>query len=272
MNEWLKRGLWGSLFVVIVITCLIAGFLPLLGLILLVSSICIYEYLKMMGLLQTTHLVYAFLMNFMILGLVELPTLKLILGSSETILAQFLLVLFVFLIAQLWRYKTEFLQVTTLVVFSNLYISVPFLLFLIGIPTEETYDFRAYLFVFLLVWSSDTFAYIAGRLLGKRLLLPELSPKKTVEGFFGGAVLSAGVGALFSFFWKDIFTLTDGLVLGFLVAIFGTLGDLFESALKRKAGVKDSGKILPGHGGALDRFDAFIFAAVVVYIYFGLKG
>jgi len=121
--------------------------------------------------------------------------------------------------------------------------------------------------VFYLTFLNDTFAYFTGRAFGKHKLYPEVSPNKTWEGFFGGMVGS--VAGLFVFRWLGFHQLqvVDVLLLSFAGGIVGPLGDLSESMLKRAYGVKDSGKIVPGHGGILDRIDAIIFNAPLTYLY-----
>ena len=121
------------------------------------------------------------------------------------------------------------------------------------------------LLVFILIWSSDTFAYLTGRAFGKNPLHAELSPKKTWEGFIGGTLLTAAVGAYCFYAFFQITNIWQGAILGALMSVFGTAGDLFESALKREKGIKDSGQFLPGHGGALDRFDAFLFGCLLMW-------
>lgn len=121
------------------------------------------------------------------------------------------------------------------------------------------------LLVFILIWSSDTFAYLTGRAFGKNPLHAELSPKKTWEGFIGGTLMTAVVGAYCFYAFFNITNIWQGAILGALMSVFGTAGDLFESALKREKGIKDSGKFLPGHGGALDRFDAFLFGCILMW-------
>ncbi|AFM42435.1 CDP-diglyceride synthetase [Desulfosporosinus acidiphilus SJ4] len=117
---------------------------------------------------------------------------------------------------------------------------------------------------FFLVWATDTGAYLIGRGFGSHLLAPQVSPKKTVEGSLGGLLSSVFVALLFWRFANDANLLTY-LVLGITIGVSGQIGDLFESALKRTAGVKDSGSIIPGHGGILDRFDSLMFALPLVY-------
>lgn len=119
----------------------------------------------------------------------------------------------------------------------------------------------------LLLWTNDTGAYLVGRAVGRTGLLRRVSPKKTVEGLLGGIVLAMGVGALLAKAWPVLDT-TGWILVALVVAITSTLGDLLESAFKREAGVKDSGSLLPGHGGILDRFDGFLLAmpAMVVTV------
>lgn len=119
-------------------------------------------------------------------------------------------------------------------------------------------------FAFLIVWVTDTGAYFTGTALGKRKLAPRVSPNKSVEGAVGGLVAALILGFVFWFFFKEG-ALTAILLLSFATSIVSQVGDLFESALKRSAGVKDSGNLIPGHGGILDRFDSFLFALPVVY-------
>lgn len=111
----------------------------------------------------------------------------------------------------------------------------------------------------LLTWINDSMAYFTGSFLGKTPFFPRISPKKTWEGTVGGVIFTFGVAYLLSNFITD-YTAKEWMALALIVGVFGTLGDLVESMLKRSAQIKDSGSLIPGHGGLLDRFDAFIFA------------
>lgn len=124
--------------------------------------------------------------------------------------------------------------------------------------------------ILFLTWANDTFAYIVGSKIGKTPLFPRISPKKTWEGTVGGGIMCILTGFGIHHF-LGILSLTDWLVIGGIVAIFGTLGDLIESMLKRSVGVKDSGSFMPGHGGFLDRFDAFIFVIPFVFLYLMMR-
>ncbi len=124
------------------------------------------------------------------------------------------------------------------------------------------------LFLFIMVWSADILAYFVGGMLGKNPLAPHISPKKTVEGTIGGLLGSSLAGIFLSWLFPlDFLNLFYGGLLGLLVGLAGTLGDLNQSVLKRSVNVKDSGDLLPGHGGILDRFDSLLFAAPFFYIF-----
>ena len=127
----------------------------------------------------------------------------------------------------------------------------------------------AYVWVmFIGTWASDTFAYFTGSAIGSHKLCPSISPNKTVEGFLGSVVgTTASVAALGHLFFG--FPLPEMAVLGVLLSLFATLGDLVESVIKRHTGIKDSGSLIPGHGGVLDRFDSVLYTAPMVY-YFAL--
>lgn len=123
------------------------------------------------------------------------------------------------------------------------------------------------LYALLIVWVTDTGAYLFGRAIGRRKLWPQISPNKTIEGFAGGIFSSVILALVFYFFgWIDNLPVVLLIVFTMVLSVAGQLGDLVESALKRHFDVKDSGRILPGHGGVLDRFDSFIFVLPLMNI------
>lgn len=132
---------------------------------------------------------------------------------------------------------------------------------------DSSRGFGILIWTMALVWIGDTGAYFCGLLLGRHKLAPEISPNKTVEGLAGGVAVTALAGVGLDAWWRLGFGPWHSLALAILITIFGTLGDLVESGIKRAAGAKDSGSLLPGHGGALDRFDSLMFAAPAVYWY-----
>lgn len=132
------------------------------------------------------------------------------------------------------------------------------------IPNYEPFLILSFL---MIIWTTDSFAYMFGKKFGKRPLLSSVSPKKTVEGFVGGWFVATFLGFLFSYQFEFL-SLFQWLFLSFFVSVLGALGDLVQSKFKRTAGVKDSGKILPGHGGLYDRMDSIIFAAPFGFLLF----
>lgn len=167
----------------------------------------------------------------------------------------------------LFYFKDELFTLSGKFCFSLLYplLGFGYALGLIDFISDSKISLEAF-WLFVLIWSSDSFAYFSGRLFGKHKMAPTISPKKTWEGFAGGVILTL----LLSYFIHTKADTLNGnwMVVGLLVAIFAPLGDLVESQLKRLFGVKDSGNIIPGHGGILDRLDSFIICAPVVYLYF----
>ena len=119
--------------------------------------------------------------------------------------------------------------------------------------------------IFILIWVNDSFAYLVGKTLGRHKLYPKISPKKTIEGSLGGLIFALAAAYIISQY-EPILTMWQWMVLAVVIVVMGNLGDLLESKFKRVAGVKDSGAILPGHGGILDRLDSLVFAAPFAYL------
>ena len=119
--------------------------------------------------------------------------------------------------------------------------------------------------IFILIWVNDTFAYLVGRTLGRTKLFPAVSPKKTIEGSVGGLIFAL-LAAYFLSWYETRLSVTEWMAMACLIVVAGSLGDLLESKFKRMAGVKDSGAILPGHGGIWDRLDSLVFAAPFAYL------
>ena len=158
----------------------------------------------------------------------------------------------------LFKYPNELYYDNGKLIFIVIYVFLSFS-FALGLPM---FNYWETFVLFTLIWSSDGFAYFAGRMFGKHKMAPKISPKKTWEGFAGGVICTLILG----FFIEQNMPELRGnwILVGLLVSIFAPLGDLVESQLKRTFGVKDSGNIIPGHGGVLDRLDSFILCAPVV--------
>lgn len=167
----------------------------------------------------------------------------------------------------LFRFKDELYFDSGKLIFTVIYVALTFG-FSLGLPSYDYFGGFSLevLMLFILIWSSDSFAYFTGRLFGKHKMAPKISPKKTWEGFAGGVVLTLILGFFIEQYYPEL--RGNWMLVGFLVSVFAPLGDLVESQLKRSFGVKDSGNIIPGHGGILDRLDSFIICAPVIYLYF----
>jgi phosphatidate cytidylyltransferase len=174
--------------------------------------------------------------------------------------------LFLMFIYELFAAAKRPFENVGMMVMGMVYIGAPFaMLDYIAYQSGE-FDWQLVLGILLLTWLSDTGAYVAGSTLGKTKLLPRISPNKTWEGFAGGAILVL-VSSWLLGEYLPVIRHRDWIAIAVIVIIFGSLGDLIESMLKRSIFVKDSGKLLPGHGGLLDRFDAFIFLLPFVSAY-----
>lgn len=176
----------------------------------------------------------------------------------------------VFQLIEEFRKRTPDFKRWTLLAAGPVLIAFPFASLLTLGHFFGTYESRLIIGVFILLWTADTGAYLVGRQFGKRKLIPRVSPGKTIEGFAGGVFLAVIVGFVISIYWSFL-DATDWIVLGLIMAIFGTLGDLAESMLKRSFNAKDSGNLLPGHGGVLDRFDGLLFTVPLVLFYLMLR-
>lgn len=189
-----------------------------------------------------------------------------------------LILAFVVFIIELYRNKENPLLNIAVTLMGLVYIAVPLGLFnYINFLTWGPYS-RFYLLGFIvLIWANDVGAYLVGVAFGRRKLFERISPKKSWEGFFGGLLIACGTGVLIQwamgkYFFNDISFSLYWVGLAIVVVISGVFGDLVESMLKRSVLLKDSGDVIPGHGGFLDRFDALIFSVPFVYLYFLIFG
>lgn len=268
MSGTKQRIITGLTFAAVVISCILAHEWTFIGVFGLIAVLCLWEFLGMTLEKEPNPiaLIRKLLGVLLGLGLFCSAVFSDILFSFIIIFfATFLLLLFELFTAS----KQPFANVAYIVL-GALYIGAPFgmLVHFSG----DTFSPFIVLGLLLIVWASDVAAYFIGKNLGKRKLFPRISPKKTWEGAIGGlagAVLAAGlIYALYGQlgFVKSL-NLTDWLILGAITSVMGILGDLVESMLKRSVQIKDSGSLLPGHGGFLDRFDAFIFVIPFAALY-----
>ena len=150
------------------------------------------------------------------------------------------------------------------------YMSSSFVFIFLIANFNNFFDPSIILGCFILIWVNDSFAYIVGKNFGKQKLFYSISPHKTVEGFLGGLFFCCISASLVSRFVNDSLDTSNWFIIAVIVSVFGTLGDLIESKFKRESNVKDSGNIIPGHGGMLDRLDSIIFASPYIYLFLKL--
>ena len=192
-------------------------------------------------------------------------------ASMEILMGNFVLVFLIFLFELYRKIPNPFTNIA-FTFFGILYVAVPFSLlnyfpnpaFLPGV-----YHHNLLLGFFFLIWMNETGAYIVGTAFGKRRLFERVSPKKSWEGFIGGGILALITAIVISRYYTNLMMI-DWVILALIIVVFSTYGDLFESLFKRSINAKDSGTILPGHGGILDRFDGVIMAAPFVFVYLTL--
>ena len=189
-----------------------------------------------------------------------------------------LILAFLCLLFSVLRIRGDALPALIYTVFGVLYIGIGFgsllclrqvhqSMYLTPLAIEDGIFFV--LLAFIGTWASDTFAFFVGRRWGKRKMAPHISPNKTIEGLIGGMVGTIIISVIWSFCFS--FSLIQGFLLGLIISIMAPVGDLFESYMKRYCDIKDSGQILPGHGGMLDRFDSLLFVAPAVFLFLILR-
>ncbi|MBS1647197.1 MAG: phosphatidate cytidylyltransferase [Bacteroidetes bacterium] len=183
----------------------------------------------------------------------------------------FFLLFFSLFIVELFKEKAH-LSSLAYTALAWLYTSLPCaLLLLMGVDAHYNFVPHKILGMIFFVWINDTGAYLVGSFIGKHKLFARISPNKTWEGTLGGIAFCIGLSYVVYLLFPQL-AYKHWLMVSLIVAVMGTLGDLVESMLKRLAGVKDSGSLMPGHGGVLDRFDSLFFASPFVYVYFSWMG
>ncbi len=191
-------------------------------------------------------------------------------GITEYVIS-LLLFGFFSLAAELFRRGNSFKNLSA-EFFGLFYISIPFALTNYIVYYTGKFDYKILLGIFIIIWAYDIFAFFIGSSIGKKKIASTISPNKTVEGTIGGIILSMATSVAIYFLLNKYLSfnklsINDWIIIATIVSIGAFTGDLTESKLKRSAGVKDSGKIMPGHGGLLDRFDSFLFAVVGASLY-----
>lgn len=267
MNNFFKRSLTGIAFVSVIIFSICWNQLVFISVFQLIVLLSIWEFYKMIE----TDNVKPQKLSGLIIGSIVFLLLSFVSAKIldvHTLLFLIPVVLFVFII-ELFRKTTSAINNISYTILGIIYIAVPLALlnfFFNPVLQSDFFSYKILLGYFIILWLNDTSAYIFGRWLGKNRLFERISPKKTWEGSIWGAIISLIVGYIISLFFIDL-SMIQWLGMAAIIVVFGTLGDLIESMFKRNVGIKDSGNILPGHGGILDRFDAVLFSAPFVFVY-----
>jgi len=260
MNTTLKRALSGVVYVFLLIGSTLYSpysFILLFGLLLFFS---VNEFCKLIDLKPILPLALA-TGSFIVFNLYNSIKTNEILLLIAALLVSFRLIFFLF------EKKSKPLAQNSKYVITFGYVILPLIIFT-KIPfIYNIYYPKIIISILTIIWTNDTFAYLVGRSIGKNKLFERVSPKKTIEGFLGGVFFSVFTGALLAKYYLAE-SVVHWIIIAFILSGFGTLGDLIESKFKRNAGVKDSGAIMPGHGGFLDRLDSIIFAAPFVYLFY----
>jgi phosphatidate cytidylyltransferase len=268
MKNFIVRTVYGFIFAVVVVgSILISPYLFAL-LMLMVTVIGVFEMNKLLPIPDETGKTSAMVLISTVLVYLLIALTGLGIIDPKILFLLVLPLLFPFVHA-LFSIKHSFGELVARHYAPVFYVALPSaltLFFYNPVFVGEAAGPVLLLVVIVTVWVNDTFAYLTGSLIGKHRLYERISPKKSWEGSIGGLVFSLLIAGLFAHYSKFL-AVDRALIIAILVVVFGSLGDLIESMLKRQAGVKDSGSLIPGHGGILDRFDATFFAIPFVFVY-----
>lgn len=266
-NVFFLRGVYGLLFVIMVVGALLLGSCGFWWLMLAIIVGGSHEFGRIARLSgYKPRYVISLLSSVLLLSL----NYQMLFGQGlyvEPLTVAFMLTIPTFFVAELFTGSRQPIANIGVGIFPLIYIALPAALLcnvalMIGGGEWNGLLMIAYITI---IWANDTFAYLVGITLGRHIMFPRISPKKSWEGFFGGVIGSLFVGLLAAHIFSQNYFVWGGMAI--IASVTGVLGDLVESMLKRSVKIKDSGNILPGHGGWLDRFDALLISTPVVYAY-----
>lgn len=285
MNETLKRSISGAIYVILLLASILystESFFILFGIFLIIA---IYEFSHLVQINSVFPILFGIIFyaginllshynkqttNFLNKTFQSEFNLNINIQQLDFILLAVTIVVSVKCILFLFYDSIQKISTSSKYLYLLGYITLPFI-FITKISFGiNNYNPKIIVGLFILIWTNDTFAYIVGKSIGKRKLFERISPKKTIEGFVGGVLFAVLASYLISKYYIEI---AEGktfiwIIIALIVGIFGTIGDLIESKFKRIAGVKDSGIIMPGHGGILDRLDSVIFVAPIIFLFY----
>ncbi len=267
MSNPIKRIITAFICIVLIIASLLLGKYTYALILFTVNLVALFEFFNIISdknLYPGRYLGIAFGSVVFILSFIISS--KIVDNQLYLILIPFSVLVFIF---ELFRNKPDPFINVAVTFLGVIYISVPLsVLNYLAFPASNlfSYTYSIILGYLILIWTNDTSAYIFGMTIGKHKLFKRISPKKTWEGFFGGAIITIAVAWLIPGLF-DSLNRTDLLVFGGIISTIGVAGDLSESMLKRSMNIKDTGNILPGHGGILDRIDSILLTSPLVFLY-----
>jgi len=261
------RAITGFFFVLVMLAAVLLGDYTFSVFFLLLALFSLAEFYKMVGREDVRpNILAGELVGASVFISLILSTLGLTPLSLGLLAIPFLILIYV---NELYRRSGNPILNIGITIFGIIYTVVPFIFFYSLGFLDGNYHYFYPLSFLLMLWANDTGAYLVGMKFGRHKLFERHSPKKTWEGFFGGLLLSIVVACILSHYFQSI-SIFHWSAVAVIIAVFGTMGDLTESMLKRSLNVKDSGSLLPGHGGLLDRFDGLLVAAPLVYVFLRL--
>ena len=261
MHKLITRSISGFVYVSLFIFAIVFGARSYIILTSIFAIICIWEFSKLIKLKS--------IIPYILLPLSVYYFTNYTLGNENVILVILTITLLcsVRLIFYLYSTNIYIIPLIGKLYLSLFYIILPFnFLILIPFITGE-YKYNIVICILIFTWVNDSFAYLIGKNFGKYKLFKAISPKKTIEGFIGGWIFSLIAALIIKEYNYTYLSLIDMMIIASILSIFGAVGDLIESKFKRQANIKDSGNIMPGHGGLLDRLDSLYFSAPFVYLY-----
>lgn len=272
-SNFLQRAITGILFVGVLVGCILYDPWTFSALFVVISALTIREFGHLINQVEGVSINKNITMLAGVYLYMAVMAFCTNLSGSKIFLPYLLLIMYL-MISELYLKKENPVMNWAYSMLSQLYIALPFAMLNVlsfhtsPMDTSVSYNPILPLSVFVFIWLSDTGAYCVGSLIGRHRLFERISPKKSWEGSIGGGIVAIGSSFIFAHYFP-IMNMAEWAGLALIVVIFGTWGDLTESLLKRQLHIKDSGTILPGHGGMLDRFDSALMAipAAVVYLY-----
>ena len=265
MKDLLTRTLTGILYLAVFIGALLAGKYTFAVLFLAISLIALWEFYNLVILMGYQPMRYL----GMTIGAVLFLLVFYICSFNKSLAISLLVIPFIILvfILELYRNQSNPLANISYTLLGILYVSLPITLFnQFAFYFSQEYTYQIVLGFFILLWINDTAAYVFGISFGKHRLFERISPKKSWEGFIGGTIITILSSFLLGNF-LNLLSRPDWIFIGLIISVGGVFGDLVESMFKRTAGLKDTGKILPGHGGMLDRIDSVLLCSPLVFAY-----